>query len=288
MRDGAGILAGGQRHRVCLQVAGHAGREPQALRRRGGHRRPGRQAEQDGRAQLVDAPGGAGRAPLDVPVRPPAQRRGQLPVPAGQQRAELAAVVAACAAHEQHGEARLELVAGPGRQRGRLAAGHAEHVRDLGGLQPLPQLQLEDLALGGVQAARGGGEQGTQFGPFGRSLGDVDDGVRHARRHGEPRRGPRRPQDPQAFVARDGVQPGAEPAWIAQLRQPGRGDDERVLDGVGGVGGIAEHGPAVLVERFCVPVVGSGEPAGVSCHDGRDKLAVAREHSVAAPLCARR
>jgi hypothetical protein len=43
----------------------------------------------------------------------------------------------------------------------------------------LPQLQLEDLALGGVQAARGGGEQGAQFGPFGRSLGDVDDGVRH-------------------------------------------------------------------------------------------------------------
>jgi hypothetical protein len=36
----------------------------------------------------------------------------------------------------------------------------------------------------------------------------------------------------------------------------GSADDERVLDGVGGVGGIAEHGPAVLVERFRVAFVG--------------------------------
>ena len=83
-----------------------------------------------------------------------------------------------------------------------------------------------------------------------------------------PRSAPRR-------TARDAA------VGLAQPVEPGDGDDERVLHGVGGVGRVAEQGPAVLVEGICVPVVGSGQPEGIACHDGRDNLAVAHANTVA-------
>ena len=55
-----------------------------------------------------------------------------------------------------------------------------------------------------------------------------------------------------------------------------------VGDGVGGVGRVAEDGPAVLVERIRVPVVGLGEPFGAVGRDGRDDLALPHVHTVAA------
>jgi hypothetical protein len=162
----------------------------------------------------------------------------------------------------------------------RVVAGHAEHGRDLGDLKALPQLQFDDLPLAGIQAFGGICEQDAQPCAFGilAYAGVIAGRARHRvnRRRDFPG-----PQDPQAFVPRDRVQPGAQPLGVTQPGEPGRGDDERVLHRVRGVGRVAEHGPAVLVERICVPVVGPGEPVRVAGHDGRDDLTVPHIPTVA-------
>ena len=97
----------------------------------------------------------------------------------------------------------------------------------------------------------------------------------------ERRRPLLRPEDPQRLIPRHGVQPGTQPTRVTQSVEPGCGDDEGVLNGVRGVGRVAEQGSAVLEEGICVPVVGSGKPEGIACHDGRDNLAVAHASTLA-------
>ena len=237
VRDGARVLARGQRERVRLERGGRAGRGPHALRRRGGHRRPGRKAQQHGRAQLGGAPRPAGRAAVDVPVDLLAQRHREPPVPVVEHAGERGAIRLPGAADQQHGEAGLELVTGPGQQRVDVVAGHAEHRRDLGGLEPLPQLKLDDLALAGVQARGRVIEQLAQFGASGLVAGIGAVGC-HVRGLRQRRRGVPGPRDPQGLVARHGEQPGPQPAGLAQPGQPGGGDDERVLHRVGRVGRV--------------------------------------------------
>ena len=77
-----------------------------------------------------------------------------------------------------------------------------------------------------------------------------------------------------ALVARHRVQPGTQPARIAQAAEPGGGDDIGVLDGARRAGRIVQHPAAVTMQRLRVHVVGPGQPGGVARHDGRDDLAV--------------
>jgi hypothetical protein len=93
---------------------GRPGREPEALRRRGGQRCARGQAGQHGRTQLGRALGAAGHAVLDVPVDPFAQWHGEPSVPDGEHGGELTAAGAAGAAGKQYAEGCPELVAGPG------------------------------------------------------------------------------------------------------------------------------------------------------------------------------
>ena len=125
VRLSARLMAGRERDRVRLEALRHAGREPEGRGGPGGESRAWRQAEQHGRAQLTGTPSAADGAALDVPVNALAQYCRQPPVPAGKQRAELSAVAAVAAADEQHGEADLKLVTGPGKQRMRMASRHA-------------------------------------------------------------------------------------------------------------------------------------------------------------------
>ena len=280
MRDRADPVPGGERDRVRPQPLGRARREPERDRRPGRERRAGRQVEQHGRAQLLGPPGVAGRAALDVPVDALAEQDRQAPVPAAQQGAELVALAAAGPADQQRRQARLELIAGPGQQRVRVVAGDAEHGRDLGRLEPLAQLKLDDLALARVQPQGGVLEQRAQVGPLGAG-GDVAGVVGHVPRLVQRRRAPLRPEDPQRLIPRHRVQPGTKPIRVTQPAEPGRGDDKGVLNGVRGVGRVGEQGSAVLVEGICVPVVGSGKPEGVARHDGRDNLAVAHANTLA-------
>ena len=280
VRDRSRAAADGKPERVRLEPGGRAGREPEVLRRRGDHRRARRQAEQHGGAQLEGAACAADRAALDVPVNPLADRHGQVPVPVAEHASQLTAFISPGAADEQHAQARQELVAGPGEQRVHVVTGDPEDGGDLAGLETLPQVQFDGLALSRVQAPGRIVDQGAQSGMFG-VLADVDAFVRHLWRLVKRHRRLPCPRGPQAFVACDGVQPGPEQLRVTQPRQPGGGEDERVLHGVGSISRVAEHEPAVFVQRVRVPVIGLGEPIGVAGHDGRDDLAVAHGPTVA-------
>ena len=91
-------------------------------------------------------------------------------------------------------------------------------------------------------------------------------------------------RDPQGLLPGNGIEPGAQAVRLPEAVEPGRRDDERVLDCGGGIGWIAKQRLAVLVEGIRVPVVGRGEPVGIACHDGRDHLAVAHVHTLALSL----
>jgi hypothetical protein len=118
-------------------------------------------------AQLAVPAGEAGRALLDVPADPLAERHGQPPVPAGQQLVQLRAVLASGAGHEQHPERRLELVMGTGKQHVLAVAGYPEHVRGLRALWPLLELKGEDLLLAAGQSADRRADQRAQPGVLG-------------------------------------------------------------------------------------------------------------------------
>jgi len=85
--------------------------------------------------------------------------------------------------------------------------------------------------------------------------------------------------DPDAEVAEPGV-PGAgcEPGL-----ELGRGNEERILHGVGGVLGLAQQGPAVGVQRHRVRVVGLGDAVRVARHDGGDHLPVLHRRHRSSP-----
>jgi hypothetical protein len=241
--------------------------------------------------QLQVAPCGAGGAAPDVPVQLPAERDGEPPVPAGQHPAQLAAVALPGAGYGQRPQAGLELAAGAGSQRVRLAACHAEHGRGLGGRKALPQLKLDDLTLARCQARGRGIEQAAQPGTLG-VLAHAGGAGRRLWRPGRRGHRPAGPRDPPALAARHGVQPGPEPVRFAQARQPGGGDDERGLHRVGGLGRLTEQRQTVLIERAGVPVVGLGEPGALQepeC-DGCDNLAVVHGETVAMfyPQCCTR
>lgn len=196
----------------------------------------------------------------------------------------------------------------------------AEHGRDLGGLEAVPQVQLDDLAVGGAQALAGVLEQGTRprdpgargascapgsgilTGPAGfgiltsrgapggsaapSALGSGAPGAPSAPGGGAlaglvSRLGLPGAQGQQGFGARHGVQPRRRAVQVTQPAGPGGGGDKRVPHRLGGVGWIAEQGTAVLVEGIPVPVVGAGEPLRVTSHDRRAPLTVAHAPTVA-------
>ena len=139
----------------------------------------------------------------------------------------------------------------------RLVGRDAERVGQVGAVQVVPQVQLDDLAVAGVQPADGGQHQAAQVGALG-LLADVGAGVGHLAglvQVGLP--GPAA-QPAVALVAAHRVQPGAEPVGVPQAAELGGGDDEGVLDRVGGVGGLAEQGPAVGMQAGRVLVIGRG------------------------------
>jgi hypothetical protein len=76
-------------------------------------------------------------------------------------------------------------------------------------------------------------------------------------------------QEAQALVPRHRVQPRPEPAGIGEPVQPGGRHDERVEQGLGGLG-PGEHRVAVGVQGRGVPVVRLGDPVRVTCDDRLD------------------
>ena len=154
-----------------------------------------------------------------------------------------------------------------------MVAGHPECVGEFGAVKLLNQAQLDDIPLTRVQPVDGGPDQLLDVGPFGRDadLGGLGGNVRGFL---EGRQSGPGPQPAEAFVTGDRVEPGAQSGPIAQVPELSRGDEERVLHRIGGIGRLAQYGTAVRVERHGIPVVRFGEPGGVASHDGGDNLRV--------------
>jgi hypothetical protein len=135
----------------------------------------------------------------------------------------------------------------------------------------------EEVLLAGVEPVDRRAQQRAQLRALG-AAGDVRRLIAHLRQQVQCRGGRAGglAQAPMALVTGHGVQPWPEPARITKSRQLGRRDDKGVLHGVGGIGGLAQQGAAVGVQRRCVPVISLGQPVRVACHNGRNDLTVAQ------------
>ena len=157
---------------------------------------------------------GADVALVDVTVDLLAVRRGQLAVPAVEQHVQVGAGPPAGARHQQRPERLLQPAASPRGQVVRLVPRHAEHGRQVGALQVVPQVELDDLAFGRVQAVQGGADELAQFGLIGVPPG-TGPAYGSSRSSGLVQAGLRPVQPQLAFVAGHRVEPGPQLARVA-------------------------------------------------------------------------
>ena len=143
-------------------------------------------------------------------------------------------------------------------QRKGAVAGHPKCVGEFVVVKLVVQAQLDDIPLARIQPVDRGPEQLLDVGLCSRDADLGDPG----------------PQTAEALVTGDRVEPGAQLGPIAQVPELGGGDEERVLQRVGGIGRLAQHRTAVGVERHGVPVIRFGKPGRVTGHDGGDNLRV--------------
>ena len=160
-----------------------------------------------------------------------------------------------------------------------VVAGHPERLGKLGTLELVPEVQLNDLAVVRVEPDQSVMHEPPQL----RSLGipaDIGRFVGHVRHLIEAWGDLPAPQPTMALIACDGVKPGPQLAGIAKLGELGRGDDERVLHGVGSVRRLPQHGTAIGIKGCRVAVVRFGKPGRVSGHDSSDNLTVLHANTV--------
>ena len=241
-----------------------------------GHRE---QAEQHRGAEFVTLALAADVAAVDVPVDPLADQRRQLAVPAIQDLGQFRAVLPPGTRHQQHAQRRLKLAAGPRGQRMRLVTRHPENIRQIGAIELMPEVQLDDLALAGIQAAQRRPHQVTKL----RLLNVVAEISHIVCQLGRliERRGPGvGPEPAVALVACHRIQPRPQPLGITQPRDLRCGDDEGVLNRVGRVGRLAKQGAAVGVQAPGILVVGCPEAGRVTVDDGVHNLAIEHAHTV--------
>ncbi len=243
----------------------------------GGERGQRQQPGQGLRAQLAPLGRRAGLALLDVPAGPVQRVHGQPAVPVRQHRGQFRARRPPGAREAQRAEGLFQLAAAARRHGVRLRPGHAEHGGEIGVVQVVPQAQHDGLALFRPEPGEGSRDQGAQLGPFGLPFVRTGPGGPACTfQHGRLNRFAsyqRRPA--QALAARGREEPGAQEARIR--RDAAGGDDERVPGGFRGLGRLAQHPPAVTVNRAGVRVIGSSDPGRVACREGRDDLAVFHE-----------
>src|SRR5208282_4147893 len=148
---------------------------------------------------------------------------------------------------------------------------------EVGAVQVVPEAELDDLALTRVQPVEGGPDEPAEFGSLTALIGvgrRASPASRASRVAGLIEVGLGRPQPAVTLVAGYRVEPGPQLARVTQAAEPGGGDDERVLNRVGGVFRLTQHHVAVAVQGLRVLVIGLGQASRVACRDGPDDLAV--------------
>jgi hypothetical protein len=137
----------------------------------------------------------------------------------------------------------------------------------------MPQVQLDDLPVTGAEPGERRARRRAELRPLG-VRGQVDRLVGQLVRRaglGGQRAGT---QAVAAFVARHGIEPGPEPAGIAQPVQLGGGDDEGVLDRGVGVGRLAQQAAAVGMQSGRIPVVDGRQSVPPALSKRRHHLSV--------------
>ena len=180
-------------------------------------------------------------APPDVTCEPLAQRHAQRAVPAVQDAGHALAEVPGRPRDQQHAEQPHEPGACPFDQRLRLVVRHAQSIREVGALQLVAQVQLEELALHWLQTCERGPHKGAKFDLPG-SARKRDAVICHLRRRRDPSLHPA-----VALVAGYRKQPAPQSVGLGQLRDLGCGDDESIVHRIGRVGWFSELGLAVRV-----------------------------------------
>ncbi len=210
-----------------------------------------------------------------------------MPVPAVQQGSEFRAGIPARAGDQQRAQGPLQLATGAGLQRVRLVRLDAQRIREVGAVQLVPQVQLDDLAVPRIQPRDSGPDQFAQLSAAG-SAGSIGRGVgrgvgRLARllQAGCPVAGA---EPAVALVARHRVQPRPEPVRFPQASQPGSGDDEGVRHGIGARRPVQR---AASGNRCAAPPHNglSGQALRIAGHDGGDDLTVTHGPTVLRSPC---
>ena len=233
----------------------------------------GQRAQQGDRAELAALPVPADAAAPDVPPDPLAEQHGEPPVPAHQHPGQLRAGVPAGTGHQEDAERRLKMSPGPRGHGVCLVARDAEGVGQVGAVQLVPQVQLDDFPLAGGKTGQRRPDHLAELRLF-QVRPEVGRVTGHPGRLAERGGAARGPEPAAALVPGHRGQPGPQPVLVAERGQLGRGDDERVLDRVSRIGRFGEQGLAVGIEARRVAVVGGFESRRVACRDGGYNVAV--------------
>ena len=191
---------------------------------------------------------------------------------------QLGAVLAATAGDAVGSEAAFGALPHPVQQVVALLGCHAECVREVGAVEPLPQAQLQHELVSFVEPAGCGAHQGCELVELGAGRGTV---VVGGQRHLSDRfrevggdGAPLAARPSVHLVAQDGEQPRLQARRVAELPQPLGGDHDDVLDDVGRVVTVVGHRRGGVVERCPVPVVDAAERGAIAREVRGDELGI--------------
>ena len=188
---------------------------------------------------------------------------------------QLVAVIAAQAGDQKCPERPVDLATQPVEHHVRVGGAHAHRLAELGAVESLAQVQIEERPVAVGKTGRGGPDEVAQRrllgGPFGgdRLVRHGDQLVLVAVRH------PLAGLEPgQALAADDGVEPGPQAVGVPQLTQPLGEDQEGVRHCVRGVLAMPEHRVGEVEEPVAVAVVDLCERVAVRVQDAGDEVRV--------------
>ncbi len=259
----------------CLTAGGGGEHRVAEIGRRGQHRRG---PEQRGGAEpgtgLV-----AHLATLDVTGDPLADQHRKGAVPAVEDAGQLVAVLLTHAGHRDGTETAGEPIAHAVHEHVGLAGGDPHSGREIGAGEVVAEAELHDELVPLVEPGGRGPHQLGQLDAL--DVGALGPGIDRGFHLSDPRPaevgGPAAastPAPPVDLVAQHGEEPCLEPVRLPQLTELARGDQEHLLDGIGGLVPVAEHGGRRVVQGGGIAVVDRAERGPVAAQVGGDQRAV--------------
>jgi hypothetical protein len=209
-------------------------------------------------------------APAGVTANPIAEVGVERAVPVGQQLRERRAIALRMSGDEQPAEHLLRTVLDPAEQDVGVGDVGTEGGGQLGADEPVPEVQLEDLAIARVETPCGVPHQLHQLGS-GRHFVGFGRLVEHVTPVGVDVVPTLLPKPHERLVPCDGIEPWSEGQRVSQLLEPLHRPQEGVLGDVSSVVAVAQDAEAVAEDAVGVAVVQLGE-GGAIARDRRRHL----------------